>query len=171
MNMNMGVNMGMNNMNQIYMQMNQLMMQIMNNINIVLTNMNQLMTNMNQMNKLINEIGNNQINNNNFNNFNNMNNMINMINFNPMNFNNAIKDDIFIYFEEKNRRTSIKCNLKDKISNVIKNYELKSDIKGPRIYVFNGHAVNKNVDETVEDSGIVDGSIIIIHKPEDLLGG
>ena len=85
----------------------------MNNINIVVNNMN-------QMNKLINEIGNNQINNNNINNFNNMN---NIINFNPMNFNNPIKYDFVIFFKNRSRRTLIQCNSKDKFSDIIKKYE------------------------------------------------
>ena len=126
MNMNMGINIGMNNMNQIYTQMSQLMTQIINSINIVVTNMD-------KMNKLINEIGNNQINNN-INNFNNMN---NMINFNPMIFNNQIKYDFVILFEKNglNREiSSIQCNSKDKLSDVIKKYELKTDVKGKNKY-------------------------------------
>ena len=171
MNMNMGVNMGMNNMNQIYMQMNQLMMQIMNNINIVLTNMNQLMANMNQMNNLINEIGNKQINNNNINNFNNMINMDNIFNLNPMNFNDQIKHDFDILFEFRNKITLIQCNSKDKLSDVINKYELKSDIKGKKKYVFNGQVLNVNDDVTVENSGISHCGRVLVIKLDDLIGG
>ena len=170
MSMNMGVNIGMN-MNQIYMQMNQLMIQIMNNINIVVTNMNQLMANMNQMNKLINEIGNNQINNNNINNFNNM---INMIDLNPMNHNNPIKYDFEILFEpsdDKRKTTLIQCNSKDKLSDVIKKYELKSNVKGKRKYLYNGQVLNVNGDVTIENSGIKDCGKVLVLSLDNVIGG
>ena len=171
MKMNMGINMGMNNMNQIYIQMNQLMVQIMNNINIVVNNMNQLMANMNQMNKLINEIGNNQINNNNINNFNNM---INMIDFNPMNLNNPIKYDFEILFEpydDKRKTTLIQCNSKDKLSDVIKKYELKTDSKGKfRYYIYNGKPLDVNGDVIVENSGIHDHGRVLVVETEGLVG-
>mgnify|MGYP006873218917 CR=1 FL=1 len=165
MNMNMGINLGMNNMNQIYMQINQLMIQIMNNINIVLTNMNQLMTNMNQMNKLINEITNNQINNNNINSFNNM------INFNPMNFNSPIQYDFSIWFQYKSEKTLIHCNSKDKLSDVIKKYELKTNSKGIRKYIYNSIVLKIDDDVTVENSRIINGGRIDVITIDQLKGG
>ena len=170
MNMNMGINIGMNNLNQVYVQMNQLMIQIMNNINIIVTNMNQLMSNMNQMNKLINEIGNNQKNNNN-NNINNFNNMNNMINFNPMNFNNQNKYDFTIIFQFKDKTTYTQCNSKDKLSDVIKKYELETNTIGKKkYYIYNGKPLPVNNDVTVENSGILHCGRVLVIDSEQLIG-
>ena len=61
--------------------------------------------------------------------------MNNMINFSQMNFNNPINYNFVIEFEYKNKLSFIKCNLKDKLSDVIKKYELECDFKSIRKYI------------------------------------
>ena len=131
-----------------------------------MTNMNQLISNMNQMNSLINQIGNNQINNDNFNIFNNLNNFNNIINFSIPN-----KHDFVIVFENQDNleKYLINCNSKDKLSDVIKKYELKAGINDKRQYVYNSQLLNVN--ETVENLGIPYSGRVLVIDLENIRGG
>ena len=104
--------------------------------------------------------------------------MNNMINFNPMFFNNQIKYDFAIMFEknglnrELNREISlIQCNSKDKLSDVIKKYELKTGAKGKNKYIYNGYTFNMNDDITVQNSWIPYSGKVQVVGLDELVGG
>ena len=135
----------------------------MNNINIIMTNMNQMMNSMNLLNKLINDFGTYQINNNN-------NNIININN--PFNFNNQINEKLItIRFEIDNVKKSynIECRLNDKLSYVINKFKRISGKTSEMKFIFNNMELNPNL--TVEKANLFNLSKIIVLEMQNILGG
>ena len=76
----------------------------------------------------------------------------------------------FVKNKEPEIKTKVNGFLHEKISDIINKYKSQSgDIDQALLFIFNG--MKLNISKTLEEAGLLDGSIVYVISSQDIMGG
>ena len=102
---------------------------------------------------------------------------MNQLQFNPQQINNNIDNynenflDLFFFNTETCKTTTVNCNKKDKISEVIEKYKIKANDHNNNGYIWNTKLLNESLSSTVVDFGLYNQAKIYVYALGQLKGG
>ncbi len=102
---------------------------------------------------------------------------MNQLQFNPQQINNNIDNynenflDLFFFNTETCKTTTVNCNKKDKISEVIEKYKIKANDHNNNKYIWNAKLLNESLNSTVINFGLCNQAKIDVCALGQLKGG